>query len=387
VLRKSALNFTDLVLNISDAADVNSITIANGASKYTDKQRFMLNSQMNNVSGNGDTLSLSASTAVSTPKYFNAIDVGYVLPVGEHGGRVSARLNALTYKLDPKAIGFPTSNFIRYQGSSSGLTLSYEQPFFMSKGDFWWGMGVERQDVRAQTIYHQKFLTFNAGDAFVDSRDKLFVINATLRGSVSDNLIRDYHAYTSVSLRVKHALEGMMGSMTIEDINRKLSNIANAVEPATGPIGNVVGMDPRFWKYYLSISRLQAMPWGLSLRVNASAEYTASKKIPNSYDFIGADNGASGYHLDMALSRPVFPGVVGLFGYKTDTAISYYRNSNPGCSGHAVSKGRNQCTTGTPYFELAYRSEFMLVDMKLETHIAKYEQSQEKMKVNVSYLW
>ncbi len=387
LLRKSALNLTDLILQISDTADVNSITIANGASKYTDKQRMMLNSQMNNLTGNSDTLSLSAATALSSPKFFNSVDVGYVLPVGEKGGRVSVRVNALTYKLDPKVVGFPTSDFIRYRGSSSGLTFGYEQPFLISKGDFWWGLGLERQDVRAQTIYHQNFLTFNAGDAFVDSRDKLFVGSAFLRGNMLDEIIKGYRGYTSVTLKVKHAIEGFMGSMTTEDINRKLINVANGVEPVTGPIGNVTGMDPRFWKYYASVSRTQAMPWQFTLRMTANAEYTTSKKLPNSYDFIGADNGSSGYHVDVALSRPIYAGLIGLVGYKYDTAYSYFRDLTPSCNGYAISRGRNSCSTGTPYIELAYRNDFMLIDLKLEGHIAKYEQSQEKVKVNVNYLW
>jgi len=179
----------------------------------------------------------------------------------------------------------------------------------------------------------------------------------------------------------------MMGSMTTEDINRKLANVANAVEPVTGPIGNVEGMDPRFWKVYASISRMQTMPLKSTLRMAVNAEYTNSKKIPNSFDFVGADNGSSGMHLDIALSRPVAGGLVGLVGFKSDTAVSYFRDTNPGCNGAAISRGRNQCTTSTPYVELAFRNEDFIVDLKYESHIATYEQSREKVKGSVSYLW
>jgi len=387
VLKKSALNLTDLVLQIADTADVNSVSVANGGSQFTDKNRVMVNSQINNMSGNGDRLSLNLTTALHTPKYFNSAQVGYLLPVGEKGGRLSASANVLTYKLDPNVIGTAISDFIRYRGSSTGVTLGYEQPFLIDKGDFWWGLGVERQDVRAQTVYNQKFLTFNAGDLFVDSQDKLFVASATLHGNLLDEVIPDYRGYTSFSFQVKHALEGMLGSMTTEDIARKLINVANAVEPVTGPIGNVQGMDPRFWKFYLALSRTQAMPWNSTLRLGINGEYTQSKKIPSSYDFIGADNGSSGIHFDAALSRPVYGGLVALVGYKADSAISYYRDLSPGCNGTAIARGRNQCTTTTPYFQLAFRNDDLIFDVKYESHIALYEQSQEKFKASASYLW
>jgi len=391
VLQKSAMNLTDLILKIADTADVNSVSVANGGSRFTDKNRVMVNSQFNNLSGNGDSLSLNVTSAVNTPKYFNSAQLGYQLPVGEKGGRLNMSATALTYKLDPKVVKVAL-DLIRYRGSSYGQTLGYEQPFLISKGDFWWGIGVEHQDVRAQTVYNITDPILNprpAGSLFVDGRDQLFIANASLRANVFDEIIPHYRGYTSYSVQVKHAMEGMFGSMTTEDITRKLSNLAVAVpvEPITGPIGNVEGMDPRFWKLYASISRIQAMPWNITLRLSANGEYTKSKKIPNSYDFIGADNGPSGFHFEAVLSRPVFPGLVALLGYKTDTAISYFRNTNPGCDGHATSIGRNRCTSSNPYAELAFKNKYFIVDLKYELNIAKYEQSQESLKANVSYLW
>jgi len=387
VLRKSALNLTDLVLQITDTADVSSVSIANGGSKYTAKNRVMVNSQFNNMSGNGDTLSLGFTGGANSFKYFNSFELGYLLPVGEKGGRVNFNASALSYKLDPNAVGYPTSDFIRYQGSSTALNVGYEQPFMVSKGDFWWGLGLERQDVRSQTVSHQQFVTYNAGDLIVDGKDTLLVASGKLHGNVFDEMIPDYRGYTSFSLELKHALEGVAGSMTTEDITRKQINVANAVNTVTGPIGNVQGMDPKFWKLYASISRLQAMPLGLALRLAVNGEYTKSKKLPSSYDFIGADNGSSGVHFDVALSRPVVGGLIGLVGFKSDTAVSYYRDLTPGCNGKATSRGRNTCTTSTPYAELAFRNEDFVVDLKYLSNIAKYEQNQDKIRSSASYLW
>jgi len=387
VLKKSSLSTTDLVLLISDVKDVTSLTLANGGSRFTSKNTIMLNSQMNNLSGNGDMLSLNVTSATTNPKYLNSLQLGYVLPVGEVGGRLNASYTKLSYRLDPNAVGLTTSAYIRYRGGADNVSVGYEQPLQITKGDIWWGLGIERKNVSAQTVYNQTFGKFNAGSLYVDSRDKTFVVSAKIRGSKLDEWIPKHRALSSFSLELRHAVEGVMGSMTSEDISRKITNVANLVEPITGPIGNVVGMDPRFWKLYIDLSRDQFLGWDTRFKILGHMEITKSKKLPSSYNFIGADNGASGYHVDMSFIHSLNPKAVVSLGYTVDSAISYYRNTNPGCNGSATAVGRNQCTTSSPYAEVAYRNKYFIIDAKYVNHIALYEQSLEKFKVNISYLW
>lgn len=397
VLKKSAYGITNLILELVDLDSSSVVSVSNLGSRFAGTNLLSANQSIVNPSGEGDVLSLNFSGSMKSLKLMNSFAFDYIHPVGEEGGLLRLDGSYMSYKLDPDEVGYPTSDVIRYEGGSNKFSLLYEEPWLDDFGhdtEFWWNLGVERKINQASTIYHTDFLQFNAGSPYVQTEDKLLVVGGGFRVNTIDDLGGDYRGSTAFSLNIKHSLEGVLGSMTSEDVVRKLTNIANGVEPVVGPVGNVEGMDVAFWKAYVSFSRMQLLPYKFALGINFAGEYTNSKKVPSAYVFSGADNGSSGFSYDVALSRAlpldaISGGARGVatVGYKGSNAFSYFRDLTPGCGGRANKRGLNVCTTATPYVAASFSYEGLNVDIRYEPVIEAFEQSQETVKVTAGYRW
>ncbi|MEI6835007.1 MAG: POTRA domain-containing protein, partial [bacterium] len=356
VLRKSAFGVTDLVLEISDIENLGTVSVSNDGSRLTSVNRLSVAKTFNNIAGAGDVLSLSVTTAAPATEYFGGLNASYQRPVGSNGGKLTLNYASLYYRLDPAAVG---NNAIRYQGDSASQEVLYEEPVRWNAklANLVWFGGLERKQVNASTVYNTVF-DQPAGFKYVDSSDSIFAITAGLRGERYDDWW-GYRGRSLGSLSVKRALPGWFGSLTPDSVTNKLENLAaasaanntvntattavtnaqtalslllpsdpgyatalisalranaalaaaqltaNKYSAVTGPIGDVRGMQTDFTKYYLGVSRAQSLPGAMLLDASLLAEWTSAKRVPQAYDFAGADNGPSGYRVNLLFSRPV----------------------------------------------------------------------------------
>jgi len=309
-LVKQSEGTTDLVLKLTDLEDQFSVSVNNSGSRFTSTNRLSSSAVFNNVSGSSDVLTVALTTSLNNVKYLGSMSFNYKRPMGSSGGKLGVGYSNLYYRMDPSEVGFDQ---VRYEGGTNSLALRYEQPLWLedeanSQKTYNWSAGFERKTAQAKTIYNTSF-DHPAGFAYVDSEDRLMVGDITLY-TEQYTLLKGLKGRSFGSISLKHAFEGFFGSTTQEDINRKLENISNDVEPITGPIGNVTGMDPGFWKLYMDVSRAQALPNSFTAQFDFHGEYTPSKKLPQAYQFAGADGGASGYSLGLKLMRPIAQDVV-----------------------------------------------------------------------------
>lgn len=385
-LRKGKGGTSDLLLNISDLDDVNVLAYNNRGSRFTGNHVTTYQGALYNITGDGDWLSLAVTANLQHLDRLAAIDLGYVWPFRERGGNVRAGFSFTNYRLDPEMVG---QNVI-YEGDSLALRLRYEEPFWVDKGDFWWSAGVEEKIVSSDTVFNTYFdADHGAGSPLVEGEDVLFVGDLSLRANMTDDFFDGYKAANTASAKVQHAFDGLFGSMTDQDIAWKKENVSHAgTLPIKGPIGNVEGMDPSFWKYYLSLSRLQILPFHLTGKFTLEAEYTHSRKIPGSYNFGGADGGVSGYRYDFSLQRPLLgQNLSATVGYKNAVAYSFFRDLDHACGGANTARGRNRCEAGTGYLGLSFSYEKLFGDLTYYNNVEPFEQSQENLKFNIGARW
>lgn len=391
-LRKTAFGVTDLVLELSNLDDMGVVGFSNDGTQLTSQNRVSVAKTFNNISGASDVLNLSATVAPET-QYFGGVNAVYQLPIGGRGGKLTFAGAGLYYRLDPAAVG---NNAIRYEGGSRSLDVNYEQPFRSAplKGNALWFVGFENRNVKAATVYNTVF-DKPAGYRYVDTEDKLFVLTGGLKYERLDSAFGQ-RGQTLVALTAKRAMPGWFGSMDIDTINNKKENLAAALEPIKGPIGDVRGLEPDFLKVMASIGRVQTLPWSISMQTSLDVEWSSALKLPQSYEFAGADNGSKGARFSLLAQRPLgnTGANVGL-GYLHAYAISYYRDAagggTPACQTapgvfEAKSAGRNQCSAGNPYLTLSYRNKRIYSDFTY-SKLPYFAANQQKLKVNLGVFW
>ena len=393
-LKKSSFGLTDLVLEVTELDDTGTVALSNDGNRFTSKNRLTVSKTLNNVTGTGDVLTLSALGSVPNPQLFGGYTLNYQRPVGTNGGRLMFNSSALYYRLDPAETG---NNAIRYEGGSQFYEVQYERPVDLERyklGTPLWFFGFERRDATAATVYNTIF-DHPAGYRYVDGHDKITAISTGLKFERFDDWW-GYRGQSQVNLSVKRALPGWFGSMDSDSIANKIENMAARVEPVLGPIGDVRGMSTNFLKFYVSATRSQTLPLSIILQATVAAEYTSAKRIPQSYDFTGADNGASGLRLTVAATRPFgSSGLVVGAGFTQANAISYYRDlaggGTPGCQKalgvfSANSIDRNVCSAGNIFFTLGYRDKNMFGDVIVNGPQPAYMGAQV-VRVNTGMYW
>ena len=189
-------------------------------------------------------------------------------------------------------------------------------------------------------------------------------------------------------------MPSIFGSLTADDLSRKGDNVANGIEPVRGPIGDVTGMEAEFKLLTTRLAFSQQMPYDLSFDAQLRGQWSSGKKLPQAYEFIGADNGSNGFALDLALSRQIL--VENLrFGvaYSVTKATSYFRDPEqaqaPGCLEDgiftATSQGRNSCTDDQWRATLSYTRNKAYISATWKDRIAEYAQSDARLIVAAGY--
>jgi hemolysin activation/secretion protein len=392
-LRKSAFGITDLVLELSELPDTGTVALTNDGSKLTSINRLNVSRTFYNPTGNADVLALTATLAENT-RYFGGLSAQYQLPVGSRGGRLVLGASGLYYRLDPQAVG---NNAIRYEGGSNTVEMFYEQPMQVKLPNTGalWTLGFERRVSTAATVYNTVF-DKPAGYKYVDSEDHLFALTGSLRLERFDDWF-GLRGQTAAGLSVKRAVSGWFGSMDQDDITNKRDNLQARLEPVTGPIGDVRGFNPDFLKVTASISRAQMLPHAFLLQAALEAEWTNAKRVPQGYEFVGADNGVRGYRFNLQLARALGQsGFTAGVGYNWAHAISYYRDAagggTPACVDdagvfQAKSIGRNTCTASQYTLSLGYRDKRMFADLTFSPDVPRSASNQQKVRVNAGALW
>lgn len=393
VLVKKAEGRTDLVLNLSDLKSGFAISLDNSGSRYTGTNRLTAAATFNNLTGSSDVLSISFKTSLKNSKQLGAVTLDYKYPVGSSGGKIGLGYSDLYYRMDPNEVGFDQ---VRYEGGAQSLSFRYHQPFWFgvseeSASNYMWSAGIERKSAQAKTVYNTSF-DQPAGFAYVDTQDTLMVGDFTLQAERL-TLISGYKGRYIGSIGLKHALEGFFGATTQEDIDRKLENIeSEEVDSITGPIGNVKGLDPNFWKLYIDVSREQVLPNNFTAKINLQGEFTNSKKVAQTYQFTPADGGASGLVLTAALQRPIMDGLSAGISFQHAKAFSWYRDEDPGCmddSGNATatSAGRNSCSTNQVELNMNWNLGSLLARVNYRKNIYASDGNNKKITFNLGYRW
>jgi hemolysin activation/secretion protein len=391
-LVKQSEGITNLVLTLTDLEDSFSLSVNNSGSRFTGANRLSSTAVFNNVTGNSDVFAISATTSLDNMKYLGSMSFDYERPMGSSGGKLGMSYSNLYYRMDPNEVGFDE---VRYEGGGDSLGMSYTQPLWFdddtsNQKGYTWNFGFERKSAQAKTVYNTTF-DQPAGFVYVDSEDRLLVGEVGLNTEQYTSL-KGLKGRNFASVTLKHAFEGFFGAMTQEDIARKLENNSNNVEPVTGPIGNVTGMDPNFWKLYIDVSRAQALPYSFTGVLSFNGEYTPSKKLPQSYQFAGADGGASGFELNLSLARPVIENVILGVSFKHAQATSWHRDVDPGCSDStgvntATSAGRNTCSTNELQLNIDWNAGSLLANVNVRNDVDVNAQNNKKMTFNLGYRW
>ena len=394
VLVKQAEGSTDLVLNLSELKDVFAISLDNSGSRFTGTNILTSRATFNNLTGSSDVLSMSLKTSLKNSKQLGSVTLDYKYPVGTSGGKLGVGYSHLYYRMDPNEVGFDE---VRYEGGARSFSFRYQQPFWLGESDesvssaYMWSAGLERKSAQALTVYNTSF-DQPAGFAYVDTKDTLMVGDITLQAEKL-TYMGGYKGRFLGSIGLKHAFEGFFGANTQEDIDRKLENIeSGSVDSITGPIGNVTGMDPNFWKLYIDLSREQALPNSFTAKFDLHGEFTDSKKVAQTYQFTPADGGASGVLFSAALQRPIMDGMSAGINFQHAKAFSWYRDEDPGClddagNATATSSGRNVCSRNTLSLNLNWRMGDILANVKYRNDIHASDNNQNKYIFNIGYQW
>ena len=390
---------SNLILELQSTENSYSVSIANNGSKFTGENRVTLSASYNNLTGNSDNLRLGFIGSVEELTHLNALTLSYSRPVGRNGGEMQVSGSNLKYQLDSDEVSdvIDGGDLIKYEGGSSSVRLNYSQPLslplFVDRLAAQWNLGFEWKRSESSTIYNRTFADVAAGYKPVSGKDTY----ATLFGGLSVRGYSELFGYQngySGEAQVYVALPSIFGSLTADDLSRKGDNVENGIEPVRGPIGDVTGMEAEFKLLTTRLAFSQQMPYDLSFDAQLRGQWSSGKKLPQAYEFIGADNGSNGFALDLALSRQIL--VENLrFGvaYSVTKATSYFRDPEqaqaPGCLEDgiftATSQGRNSCTDDQWRATLSYTRNKAYISATWKDRIAEYAQSDARLIVAAGY--
>jgi hypothetical protein len=182
--------------------------------------------------------------------------------------------------------------------------------------------------------------------------------------------------------------------LTSDDLSRKSANVEKGIEPVRGPIGDVTGMEAEFKLLTTRLALSQQMPYNLNFDAQFRGQWSSGKKLPQAYEFIGADNGSNGFSLDLGLSRQILIDNLRFgVGYSITRATSYYRDPDqaqaPGCLEDgiftATSQGRNSCTDDQWRATFSYTKDKAFVSATWKDRVAEYAQSDTRLLVAAGY--
>lgn len=390
---------SNLILDLQSTKNSYSVSVANNGSKFTGEDRVTLSASFNNLTGNSDNLRLGFIGSIDELSFLNALTLSYSRPVGLNGGEIQFSGSNLNYNLDSDEVSdaIDGGDLIKYEGGSSSVRMNYTQPvllpFFAESLAAQWNVGFEWKRSESSTIYNRTFADIVAGYMPVSGKDTY----ATLFGGLSVRGYSDFFGYQNGytgEAQFYVAMPSIFGSLTSDDLNRKGDNVENGIAPVRGPIGDVVGMDAEFKLITMRMALSQQMPYKVNFVAQLNGQWSSGKKLPQAYEFIGADNGSNGVSFDFAVSRQVLVDNL-RFGvaYRVIRATSYFRDPEqaqaPGCLENdvftATSEGRNSCTDNQWRTTLSYSKDRAFVSATWRDSVAEYAQSDARLIVAAGY--
>ena len=329
-LKSVGFGKTDLVLKIDDIQATKAISLYNNASRLTGDKRLSLSGLFVNPTGKGDYLQLGATIDPSETANFSSLTARYVMPYGDEGGRLSAQLADIRYRVSDDIVN---SDVFEIGGQSRLFKLSIENPLELWQNSQY-AFGFEHKTTSNEQIQHVNFSEFVpvvnidecptgqiieqdsvsycqfddadllSGFKWLDTEETIVMLSASLSSSFRYKLF-DNAAYTKVDVSLKKALEGAFGGLTQAQINDKFKNKnaqtnGNEIRTLTGPVGNDSLMQADFWKAYLDLTHFSRINKNQNVIVGGHFEFTPEKAIPGSYKYGGADSGVWGGDIDIA---------------------------------------------------------------------------------------
>lgn len=275
---------SNLILNIEQGEQRATLSVDNMGSYYSGEYRSSISGNINNVAGISDMLFISA-TVSEAPQDFNSISASYRYPIGKNGARMFLSTSILNYQLNPDKVGTDT---VFYDGSTSAMSILYEQPLFLfEKTNVWVSLGFDQKSLNSRTLSNQK------GEILVNSVDNTSLFSIGTKVDFLDK----YKGYNAFSVKFSQAIPNFLNSMTQEDIDRKtrimeddpsFDELAQAM-----PLKYGAKLPAAFNKTYLSLFRKQYLPYEFTANFSFSGEYTP-QRIPQAYEY---NTGDFGYNL------------------------------------------------------------------------------------------
>jgi len=280
---------SNLVLKVTEKAQNITLTTDNYGSYYSGEYRASLSGNINNIMGISDILFLSATLGQSIQDY-NSLALYYRHPIGTNGARMLWGGSMINYQLDPDKVG---SDTVFYDGGSSQFNIMYEQPFFINhRTSVWLSAAFDNKHLSSRTLENK------TGDILVDSLDVTSVVTIGAKLNLYDSA----KGSNTFSLKFAQAIPNFLNSMTQEDIDRKTYNLTQTEDhnvsfediAKSSPLKYGKNLPANFNKIYLSLYRLQYLPYDFTMKFSLYGDYT-SRRIVQAYEFNTGDYGYSGY--------------------------------------------------------------------------------------------
>jgi len=280
---------SNLILKVTEKAQNITLTTDNYGSYYSGEYRASLSGNINNIMGISDILFLSATLGQSIQDY-NSLALYYRHPIGTNGARMLWGGSMINYQLDPDKVG---SDTVFYDGGSSQFNIMYEQPFFINRRtSVWLSAAFDNKHLSSRTLENK------TGDTLVDSLDVTSVVTIGAKMILYDAA----KGSNTFSLKFSQAIPNFLNSMTQEDIDRKTYNLTQTDDhnvsfediAKQSPLKYGKNLSANFNKLYLSLYRLQYLPYDFTMKFSLYGNYT-SRRIVQAYEFNTGDYGYSGY--------------------------------------------------------------------------------------------
>lgn len=253
------------------------INFDNYGSEYTGNYRIKVGSDINNITGHADKLSLGLMATIDPTNSYYA-DLGYSLPftanfdrdgnwnwlnpVFKHGFTFDTGLQQNTY-----SIGHDLEK-LKIKGEATTFFYRLSKPFILN-GQQKFNTSLRLDLKRAKS--KQKSVTF--------AEDKLTVLSLNNAFSFTDNLYN--RASSTVSFNIEQGLETTLGSMKNDDKNSRL-----------GKDGKYAAAD--FLKMKLEFNRIQEAD-SYQIFSKISYQHTDNMLVPLEQIALGGPFGVRGY--------------------------------------------------------------------------------------------
>jgi hypothetical protein len=228
-------------------------------------------------------------------KRLNSTNIQYITPT-KSGGSLSFTTSISQYQLDPfVARG---SDTVIDEGSSTLFGLSYSAPAnisWLSKYPMTVTTSLQNINVSSDVLENK------TGESLIAKND----INTILGGNILMYQQDRFGGLYSLNFGIKQGLEGVLNSMTKEDIQRTINDFESDTGTGNGTQRFGTNIDPSFTIFTYGITRQQKLFDTIDVSLSLSGQYSASS-LPDVMRYPYAGQGDSGYLAQLAVSRTFF---------------------------------------------------------------------------------